>query len=226
MDCCNNILELLTQSYDECKPPEDYFNKECLDALVSNESIDIRIWLAKALVYGKNCEYAVEMLHELSQDKDASVRVEAIDSLSNFVCRTSFEVFCNTINDQNTLVRAYSAFGVALVGMHVSRPEALSILHRIAETERNRRVLVDIYEGLYILGDVEKLNKLLELFYSSDYHIQCAVLHALIEILSCENLGEIRKFIDSLDPSIHELAVNDTIQQLKTSIQLQETNLT
>lgn len=215
MNIRSNILGLLERCYDEGESPSTYLDTNLIHALVHDESVDIRLWLAKAMVNYNIDNDAVSMLSELSRDSEVCVRLEAVDSLSQFCCQESLDSLCCATNDDDELIRAYAAFGIARVGKYVSQQKALSVLLRIAETERNPRVFVDIYEGLYLLGDAEALYKLIQLFDSNDYHVQCAVIHALIEIINIENASLIKCFVSNLDTSKYVFAVTDAIGQLK-----------
>ena len=208
------ILDRLRDSYDDENSLSDYFDFDEISSLCDSESIDIRIWLAKALLHHQPDTQALVLLRKLYQDIASCVRVEAIDSLSAFETQDSFEILCAAASDPDELVRAYSAFGIALVGRRISPIIAHQILLRMAETESSRRTLVNIYEGLYILGQKEMLDRIIELFDSSDYRIQCAVLHALEELLCTENKNAIKQFVDGLNLSTYTCAVADTIERL------------
>lgn len=208
------ILDRLRDSYDEENSLSDYFDFEELDCLCDSDLIDIRIWLAKALSYHQPDIQAIVLLRKLYQDTASCVRVEAIDSLSAFETQDSFEILCSAASDPDELVRAYSAFGIALVGRRISPVIAHQILLRMAETESSIRTLVNIFEGLYILGQKEMLDRIIGLFDSSDYRIQCAVLHALEELLCTENKSAIKQFVDGLNLSTYTCAVADTIERL------------
>lgn len=219
MDTNDHLLDLLIQSWEDGESPSACVNSGILESLISNDSIDLRIWLARSLANHDAESSAVSLLHKLSQDSEACVRVEAVDSLCNFACSESFEILCGVSRDEDELVRAYSAFGIAITGKSVNPEKALRILLDFSEIEDSYRVLVDIYTGLYLLGKKETLAKIVSLFDSTDYHVQCAVLRALKEIINSENKDIIKRFINSLDTTNCPRAVTDAMQQLSESLQ-------
>jgi len=213
-----NLLDLLIDAYSK---------QQELSKIISNDSIvqaihedyksnsEIKAWIAKALAFDDDNKKAVDFLCELAKDEDEDVRVEAIDSLSAFKTRKSFCILCEAICDHDDLVRSYAAFGVASVGNSVSAREAINILQKAEAREQSKRVFVDIYGGLYLLGDPTALDKLFLLFEEDDYLVQCAVLHCLGEMLSKKNQDIISSFLDHLDASQYPFAVADTLLHLK-----------
>lgn len=208
------MLDVLIQSYADGTSLCATLDSGIIDSMCDSNSIDIRIWLARALAYHSSETQAIALLRKLSKDAASCVRVEAVDSLSGFVNQESFDILCNASRDEDELVRAYSAFGIALLGSVISPEKALKTLLKMIQNESNNRTLVNIYEGLYILGQKEKLGELICLFDSPDYRIQCAVLHALEELLCAENIDAIRQFINGLDKTAYVHAVVDTLKQL------------
>lgn len=214
MNDIEQILDLLIQSYDKGQSLYEVLDSEMIKCLSYSNSLDVRVWLARALAYCISDISAVAVLQNLSQDKYPCVRVEAIDSLSGFANLDSFYSLCNASSDENELVRAYSAFGIALVGKTVASQKAMLVLSDMAKSERSNRVLVNIYEGQYILGKTEMLVELINLFASPDYHVQCAVVHALGELLCNKTQKTIKQFIDGLNMSDYSHAVADALEQL------------
>lgn len=211
----NAIIEILVNSYEKQEPLSVNLTENILLSLSENSSAEVRSWFAKSLVYHDSHEFAVRELCKLARDKNALVRVEAVDSLSFYVTQESFETMCMSLNDEDELVRAYAAFGLAVIGRVVSKEQAIFLLDIHSKREESCRTLVGIYEGLYILGKDENLRSLIDLFHSKDYHVQCAVLHALDEIVAPDNLSELKHFVDSIDISLCVPAVAGVIRQLK-----------
>lgn len=215
MDNRKRILNTLIQSYQNGTSISSVFDDDALQNLVNDDSEDIRLWLAKALVNQSCIHSAVPLLCKLSRDESAYVRVEAVDSLCAFINRDSFDALCLAICDDDELVRTYAAFGIAAVGKSIDPQKARNLLLNIAAAEQSRRVLVDTYTGLYLLGDIDRLQQVFHLFFSDDYHIQCAVLHSLSEIINVDNSYEIKRFVDGLNASAYAYAVADAISQVK-----------
>lgn len=211
-------LDSLIRCYDEGVSPGGYISYNCMWELAKHSSDEVRIWLARALVNYEDAGVAVPLLCHLSRDPDPLVRVEAVDSMSCFPCRCSFDALCDAFCDEEDLVRAYAALGVADVGNVVSPVDASELLAQYARTEKSKRVLVDIYVGMYLLGKTEALNNVFELFDVPDYHVKCAVLNSLEEIVDENSLSIIRRFMQSIDKTILDKAVVDSILRVEARI--------
>lgn len=214
MFCSEELLDILMDCADNGKELSKVMDSDSIATLSNNESVDIRIWAARALVCDAMNRITIETLCQLANDKDAQVRVEAVDSLCEFCCAESYSVMRSAIPDSDFLVRAYAAFGLAFIGKTIEPEEAKRLLICAEEKETECRALVGIYGGLYILGQTSALDNLIMLFSSGDYHIQCAVLNILNEVLNDENCGKIQSFIHGIDLSVCSSAVVDTIKRL------------
>lgn len=213
-----DILDLLIQSYNAGQSPTFFLSTKLISSIVACDSDDIRQWLAKALInHNSNC-FAVPLLCQLARDSQSFVRIEAVDTLGSFVCQESFNALCLAVNDDDELVRAYAAFGIAAVGKQIAPTKALCLLNQIALSEKSRRVLVDVYGGMYLLGQDDALQKLFELFQADDYLVQCAVVHFLEDIMNNDNRDEIEYFINNLNVFSYAYSVVDAILQIKQKI--------
>lgn len=212
----NEVIDVLMQAYSDNQSLHNHFSNSELQGLSEHDSEDIRIWLAKALV-NHDGDDDVKFLVSLSRDKDPLVRLEVADSLSTYVNRDSFSTLLALMNDSDDLVRAYAAFGVALVGRTIAQQTAQQTLLNVASVETNKRVLVDVYEGLYLLGLEAYLQKLFGLFESKDYHTQIAVLHALEEIANDENNQAIAQFVWNLETTNRVRSVAEAIKQVRAT---------
>lgn len=213
------IVDMLIESYDIGRSLSSCLDVNFLNYLASCDLDDIRIWLAKALINDDSESVAVQLLCELSQDKEPLVRAEAVDSLRVFVCQESFHALRVAIRDSDELVRAYAVFGIAMVGETIDPVKTQNILQDLIATEDSFHVLIGAYEGLYLLGQKDYLAELFNLFKSDNYSVQCSVLHALEDILDCENRKQIQTFLTSLSLSEYPYAVSDTILQVKQRIE-------
>jgi HEAT repeat protein len=212
-------LELLIRCFDEEVSPASYFSLECMGELARSGSEEIRIWLARALVNHEVSEDVVTMLYYLSQDLDPLVRCEAVDSLSAFPCHSSFNALCEALQDDDEMVRAYAAFGLAFVGKTYDPTKALRILTDAVEQEKSKYVLVDIFAGMYMLGRKEMLVNVIEAFGDPDYHIKCSVLRSLEETANGDDLPVIRRFIQGLDKECLPPAVVGPLLEVEKRLQ-------
>ena len=208
------ILELLIVSSSNCKSIVQQFTDDEIGNLINNPSSEIREWLSKAFVNDVTSPVALSALCKLAIDEDVNVRLEAIDSLSAFICHDGFETLCGAMDDDDDLVRAYAAYGIGFVGKTIDYPKAVNILKMAEQHEEHKRVLVGIYEGLYYLGYENYLEKLYGLFDTDDYLVQCAVLHALKELLNERNSKKILQFVNGLNRPSYPRSVLDIIRQI------------
>lgn len=213
-----DVLDLLIHSYNAGQSPSSYLSTQVISSIITCDSDDIRQWLAKALINHNSNSFAVPLLCKLAQDSQSFVRIEAVDTLSSFICQESFNALCLAVNDNDELVRAYAAYGIAAVGKEIAPTNALYLLNQAASSEENCRVLVDIYGGMHLLGQEDALQKLFKLFQVDDYLVQCAVIHLFEDIVNNHNRDEIAHFINNLNISNYAYSVVDAILQLKQKI--------
>ena len=108
----DSMLDLLMNAYDNQQRLSEILNNDSISQAihgVCESTSEIKIWIAKALVFDYENEKAVDFLCELANEEDADVRVEAIDSLSAFQSSKSYHTLCGAICDPDELVRAYAA---------------------------------------------------------------------------------------------------------------------
>lgn len=208
-------VEKLEYCFDNGYPLTTVFSKDQLQAITTSESDELRIWAAKALVYENDTDLALSMLSALAIDPDELVRTEAVDSLSAFSSEKSYCAVQAALSDSSALVRAYAAFGTAIIGKTVSPANALESLIDRKAKETSVYVLVSIYEGMYILGEKSCLAQLLELFQENDPYTQRAVLVALGDILDSFNRKTIQAFISSINIKEYPVLVAEEYQKLQ-----------
>lgn len=184
-----------------------------------NKDASIRSDLAKALVFDSESEAALEILCKLAKDTDELVRVEAIDSLSEFIYEKSYVTMKKALLDSDYLVRKYAALGLAWVGKELLCENTKKVLLHYIEKEKNLHGKVGAYEGLYILGCDEYLDKLIELFGCTDYQIQCSVINALYDIVDEGNVLRIQKWLNIIDRTKYPISVNSSIENLDSLCQ-------
>lgn len=210
-------IDEITDYFDKERPLTECYNNEQIQHMLDVGSSELRALIAKAMVFEENDDFAVSVLSDLASDIDELVRIEATDSLSMFSNSQSFSVLQAALLDSSEVVRAYAAFGVALVGKSILPAQAIQCLLCRATTEQSKYVLVRVYEGLYILGEKSYAKQLLDLFQENDYYIKRTVLHALGEILNEDNLKMIQSFVFGIT-SKSPVAVNEELSRLKTMV--------
>lgn len=217
MSYSESLPDKLMKCIHEGKALSEIMSDESIENLPENKDADVRIDAARALANNTFNSVTVDTLCRLAKDEDSLVRIEAVDSLCAFSCPVSFEIMQSALLDPECLVRAYAAYGVAVVGKNIRPDYAKEILLLAEAKETEPRTQVGIYEGLYILGQENALDKLMGLFYLDDYRLQCAVLNALDEVMNDQNRNSIHGFLSSIYSSIHSVAVLDTLERVNRS---------
>ena len=213
--CCDcNILTEIIAHFDRQEALSQHFDASKLWELVAGDDDEIKSWLARALVFDQENMQTLGLLSLLSLDPDAAVRVEAVDSLGNFSWPQSYFLLKRALYDGDELVRAYAAYGVAVVGNKLFPGEAKETLQSLLLTETSVRVKIDIFEGLYILGDNSALTHLIQCYNMGDYHVKCAVLNALENQLSNKSINQIIYFLNNCRIEKEPIAVKSTFSRL------------
>lgn len=205
---------ILVDIYEKEKSVSSIYSPYMMWKLAKHNDDLVRGYLAKALVYDTESSVALDVLCKLSKDKEPLVRVEAVDSLSEFCCVKSYKVLKNALYDLDYLVRTYALFGIAYIGKKLNPEETIELLQEYDKKEVNLHCKVSIYEGLYMLGQQVYLDKLMNLFWNDDYQIQCSVANALSEVIEQKNVPVIRKFLHTLKIEEYSVAVKSSIENL------------
>ena len=92
-------------------------------------------------------------------------------------------------------------------------------LKAAANARSDHRVLVNIYEALYVLGDTSALLNLFALTQSQDPQTQAAALRALVEIVDTDNIGDISDFTALLGETELTPPVSEALQELKRAVE-------
>ena len=210
--------QTLMNTYERQLLLSDRYSPYMLWKLAKSKGDIVRSDLARALVYDTESKVSLDILCKLAKDKDALVRAEAIDSLSRFCCERSYRVMKSALMDSDSYVRKYASFGLAWIGKSLSPISTGEILFEREKRENNVHGLVGIYEGLYILGYENYLNKLIDLFAVHDYQIQCSVLNSLSEIVNKENKSIIKSFVETVKKAHYPKAVEYALLNLENIV--------
>lgn len=207
----NKYSILLLDTYEKGLALSDNYSPYMMWKLAKHKDDSVRSDLAKALVNDTESSVALDILCKLSKDKEALVRLEAVDSLSEYCCEKSYKTLKNALCDTDYLVKKYALFGVAYVGEKLCPEETIELLLECEKKDTNLHCKVSIYEGLYILGKETYLDKLMNLFWINDYQIQCTVVNALSEIVDEKNVSLIQKFLDTIQLEKYPVSVLSSI---------------
>ena len=207
-------IEIARQSFLTCTSLFSILPREEIWIMSQSNNSETRCWVAKALSMDIERMDACEILCFLSKDSDALVRVEAVDSLSNYVQHDAYQCLLSAAYDPDELVRAYAAYGIACISSRVSFSDAHFFLHEMLARENCDRARVGILEALYIIGEDDYLLDMLRTFKSDDHLVRCSVIHALCEIANCTNYTVLSPFVENIDLERESPAVKSAIEQL------------
>lgn len=213
MVCSEEIMTYLMKAYDDGVPLHSILSPHHLKTLIVHPDSEVRMWLAKCMVHDDDHADILKYLIPLAKDRDELVRLEAIDTLSSFISQESIHTLYLALEDSEALVRAYAAYGIAVVGSVICLEEATQVLKKAKAHEQSLRVQADIYYGLWLLGETVALDCLIGLFDCKDYQVQCAVLRSLTELLDTQNNEKVHLFLSSLQPDDYPLPVADILRQ-------------
>lgn len=214
MCCGGNTLTDIISFYDRQEALDQHFDTKQLWDFINCGDSELRAWIAKALVFNQASLQTLGLLSILSLDTDATVRVEAVDSLCNFPWPQSYLMIKRALSDDDELVRAYAAYGTALLGNKLFPNDAREVLQSRLLIESSVRVKIDIFEGLYVLGDTSALTHLIECYKADDYRVKCAVLNALGNQLNTESIDQIINFLGNCIVENEPMAVKSTFIKL------------
>ena len=106
------------------------------------------------------------------------VRIAAIESLAQIEDIRSIPEIEICLKDQDPLVRAYAAIGLAELGCD----ECLPRISNALAAERDDAAAVGFLVAMYMLGDEAKLPELLALLSSSQYRVRCFGANSLLDL--------------------------------------------
>lgn len=117
-------------------------------------------------------------LRETLFDADELVRIEACETFQNIRDSSVLPDLFFLLKDPSPLVRRYSANAIGIIGTI----DDIARLNEDLANEKSESALVGYYTALIHLGQVNVLEKLVDLLYSLDYKVRCATAHALSTI--------------------------------------------
>lgn len=176
---------------------------------------EIRVYIAELLVLSKDNK-AEKMLIHMCDDEDELVRANACDSLSVFPSIETYNCLIkNILTDISMLVKTYAILSIIDILNHVEidtkELKSLLILNLNAEEIYMRAAC---RKGLYILGDDEQLEELINLLHSDNYQDRCAVLNILEDIMVEKNKHSILSAVKQLQQTEDSVAVNLIIDRI------------
>ena len=209
-DNAYNILDLISE--------KNVINPSDLVILINlshHDDSEIRAYVAELLALGNDVE-AERTLITLSNDEDELVRVNACDSLSTFATTNSYEQLLKCIlNDQSLLVKKYAILSLIDIMNYVNVDKnKLNMLFGNLTQKDDISISASGFKGLYMMGDKEHLNDIINLLTAEDYHDRCTVINILEDIMENDNQKLILSALIKLRKTEKSEAVNSIIDKV------------
>lgn len=179
----------------------------------------VRSSVARTLVHFVN-EQTKTILLELTKDKEALVRVEAIDSLSVYHYHDVERVLKKIIiEEQDDLARSYAILSWSDVTNSLNNDCASKrFLYQWLEKEKCEDCILSCYYGLYLFGEESYLNQIFDFLKKDDYHLRCSAIHLLDSLLRSKNKIQIKNELNLLLEYETSVAVKEGAKQLLRQI--------
>lgn len=153
----------------------------------------IRQLVAELLINFSDSNVARKTLLELACDKDEMVRLEAYDSLSEFNYE-DVEVFLHNAMfeecDELACSYAIMAWAEIVKCMHTNYYSYLLEINKLVKNDKvknSEHCMLNCAYAKYLFGDEEGLIIIFSYLESKDYHIRCAVVNTLRDIVDTTN---------------------------------------
>lgn len=210
LDKAYNILDLISE--------KNVINPSDIALLINlshHDNSEIRAYVAELLVLANDIE-AERILITLSDDEDELVRVNACDSLSTFATTNSYKQLLKCIlNDRSLLVKKYAILSLIDIMNYVDVDR--NELHRLFEDLTKKddiSITASGFKGLYMMGDKEHLNNIINLLITEDYRDRCTVINILEDIPENDNRNLILSALTKLRKTEKSEAVNSIIDKV------------
>ena len=209
-DNAYNILDLISEK-NVIKPSDLVI----LINLSHHDDSEIRAYVAELLALANDVE-AERTLITLSNDEDELVRVNACDSLSTFATTNSYEQLQKCIlNDQSLLVKKYAILSLIDIMKYVNVDKnELNMLFGNLTQKDDISISASGFKGLYMMGDKEHLNDIINLLTAEDYRDRCTVINILEDIMENDNQKLIFSALIKLRKTEKSEAVNSIIDKV------------
>ncbi len=209
-DNAYNILDLISEK-NVIKPSDLVI----LINLSHHDDSEIRAYVAELLALANGVE-AERTLINLSNDEDELVRVNACDSLSTFATTNSYEQLLKCIlNDQSLLVKKYAILSLIDIMNYVNVDKnELNMLFGNLTQKDDISISASGFKGLYMMGDKEHLNNIINLLTAEDYRDRCTVINILADIMENDNQKLIFSALIKLRKTEKSEAVNSIIDKV------------
>lgn len=187
---------------------------ELLSELSENSDVEIRINVAQ-LLSAFPSKKTKKILINMIRDDDALVRTNVCDSLSIFVDKDILSLLLSVIeNDKDNMVKCYAILSARDISQNLDyffQKKTKAVFEKIILDECDDEILIAANSGLYVLGDVKKLDLILQQLNNDNYFIRCFVINVLLDIVNNVNKAEILSNLMKLKQIEDTESVNSTL---------------
>lgn len=183
-------IKLLTKYENAQKLTKKHLKK--IVKLSKDKNVLVRSIVAELLGNFENNK-SKKVLLKLACDKKALVRVDAYDSLSIFQSEEVERFLRKAIlKEKNEIACAYAIMSwsdiVLVMDRDISKKRLfINKIKKIKRIQKSEQCMLSCYYAQYILGKRKSIKKILSFLNSKDYHIRCAAINTLEEILKPDN---------------------------------------
>ncbi|MDE5582774.1 MAG: HEAT repeat domain-containing protein [Ruminococcus sp.] len=209
----NNIVNIIDSIQDVENLNDMHF--ETIRKYVSHENAFIRSRCAYMLSEFRT-EKAQYLLYDLCSDDNFFVRTEAYDSLVFFSDSHTENILRNAVmNETDSLAGGYAVTSWCDVvhQLHGKHDDDVKFLLEIFATGKYQ---LECLYGLYLFGDRQALNGMLDFLKSSDYTIRCSVINLISDIMKEEDKDIIKSAVEELMKTEQTKAVRSDIEKIMT----------
>jgi len=175
----------------------------------------IRSLVAPLLVDFIN-EKSKVILLRLAQDEDLLVRTEAYDSLAAFSFADVASFLETAVKaEKDYLARSYAILSWIDVSLslHYDVSGNIVSLKKLKNKETSALCQLSYSYALYMCGENGMLEEILSFFMNDDYHVRCAAIALLGDIIDESNETHIKEAIAALLITEDTVAVKDRAQR-------------
>jgi HEAT repeat protein len=141
---------------------------------LNSKDLFIRIEALETLAEIGNEEHFVNVIGLLNDEAEL-VRIEAIETAFWLGGTKSLKYLLEKLHDKSELVRSYAGTFIGMIGDKT----AIQFLENALKRERNTAAKTGLWEGLYRLGQEDRLFELVSLLKTRKYIIRCNVANKL-----------------------------------------------
>lgn len=192
---------------------------ETIKAYSEDEDMFVRIKVAEILINFTETNAKNILLH-LSKDKEELVRISAYDSLSVFDSKDVEKTLKKAIQkERKSLACAYAIMAWAEVVVarrkFVWRQKCfIKKLKKKARIQNTEHCRMHCYYAQYLFGEKEVLKEILGFLKSSDYHVRCATINTLKDMIDDENSQIIQQELEKILENDTSRAVTSTAENV------------